>query len=75
MLIRMSMSRYPYVVYAWDGHSPYRLVMLPDETYRQVHDLQELQEMAQGWGVDLNDPEEVVWEGGDRWPPPPPPMP
>ncbi len=67
------MSRYPYVVYAWDGHSPYRLVMFPNESYRQVHTRDELEVLAKEWGLDLDDPDQVVWEGGDRWPPPPSP--
>lgn len=65
------MSRYQYVVYAWDGHSPYRLVMFPDESYRQVRSRPELDRLADEWGVDLDDPDQVVWEGGDRWPPRP----
>jgi hypothetical protein len=65
------MTRYPYVVYAWDGHNPYRLVMFPDESYRQVRDRAALERLAAELGVDLDDPEQVVWEGGDRWPPPP----
>ncbi|GGO89431.1 hypothetical protein [Wenjunlia tyrosinilytica] len=64
------MSAHPYVVYAWDGHNPYRLVMLPDESHQVVHDRAELERLAAQWGVDLDDPDQVVWEGGDRWPPP-----
>lgn len=65
------MTGYPYVVQAWDGHSPYRLLMLPDESYRQLHSRAELERLAAVRGIDLDDPDQVVWEGGDRWPPPP----
>ncbi|MCQ4085002.1 hypothetical protein NGB36_31695 [Streptomyces sp. RB6PN25] len=63
------MSEHPYVVYAWDGHSSYRIVMCPDESHRVVHNRTELDELAKERGIDLADPDEVVWEGGDRWPP------
>ncbi|AEW92610.1 MULTISPECIES: hypothetical protein [Streptomycetaceae] len=64
------MTGHPYVVQAWDGHSPYRLVMLPDERYRRVRSRAELARLAAEWEVDLDDPAQVVWEGGDHWPAP-----
>ena len=47
---------------------PYRLVMLADGSYKELHSRRELDELARGLGLDPDDRDQVAWEGGDEWP-------
>ncbi|WP_331766286.1 hypothetical protein [Embleya sp. NBC_00896] len=61
-------GRFDLVVEAYRPGESYRLVMLVDGTYRQLHSRRELDALAAHLGLDLTDRDQVAWEGGDEWP-------
>lgn len=61
-------GRFDLVVQAYRPGQPYRLVMLADGSYRQLHSRRELDELAARLGLDPADRDRVAWEGGDEWP-------
>jgi hypothetical protein len=61
-------GRFDLVVEAYRPGEPYRLVMLADGTYRQLHSRHELDALASRMGLDPDDRDQVAWEGGDEWP-------
>ncbi|MFF7244768.1 hypothetical protein ACFZBU_12825 [Embleya sp. NPDC008237] len=61
-------GRFDLVVEAYRPGDDYRLVMLADGTYRQLHSRRELDDLAARLGLDPTDRDRVAWEGGDEWP-------
>ncbi|MEU0939494.1 hypothetical protein [Embleya sp. NPDC005971] len=61
-------GRFDLVVEAYRPGDSYRLVMLADGTYRQLHTRRELDDLAARLGLDPADRDRVAWEGGDEWP-------